>query len=93
MSRKLQIVAVFVLAGLLSAWAFNAYAAWIDKLLSALPRQMSDTGLVTSESFDKWYQANTALTKYADRKWPILCFGFPLAMTLAMFVTSKAGWL
>jgi hypothetical protein len=93
MSRKLRVVAVFSLAGLLSAWAFNAYAAWVDKLYSAVPSQMSDTGLVTSESFDKWYRANTALGKYADRKWPILCLGFPFAMTLAMFVTSKADWL
>jgi hypothetical protein len=93
LSRKLQIVAVFCLAGLLSAWAFNAYAAWVDTLYSAVPRQMSDDGLVTSESFDKWYRANTALGPYADRKWTILCLGFPIAMSVAMFVTSKAGWL
>jgi hypothetical protein len=84
---------VFSLAGLLSAWAYNAYSASVEKLYTALPRQSSDTGLVTSESFDKWYRASTALAPYADRKWPILCLGFPLAMTLAMFLTSKAGWL
>jgi hypothetical protein len=89
----MQIVAVFSLAGLLSAGAFNVYAAWVDKLYTAVPRQMSDTGLVTSQSFDRWYLANTALTKYADRKWSILCLGFPVAMTLAMFATRKAGWV
>jgi hypothetical protein len=84
---------VFSLAGLLSAWAYEAYSASVEKLYRALPRQSSDSGLVTSESFDKWYRASTALVPHADRKWPILCLGFPIAMTLAMFLTSKAGWL
>jgi hypothetical protein len=93
LSRKLQVVMVFSLAGLLSAWAYNAYSASVEKRYSALPRQSSDTGLVTSESFDKWYRANTALAPYADRKWTILCWGFPIAMTLALVLTSMAGWL
>jgi hypothetical protein len=92
LSRKFQVVVVFALAGLLSAWAYNAYAAWFEKLYDAVPSQYTDNG-VSPESHDKWERANTALAPYAGRKWIILCLGFPIAMTLAMSVTSLAGWL
>lgn len=85
-------MAVFALAGLLSACIYNAYAARVEKLYNALPSQYTDTG-ITMESREKWYQANNALAPYADRKWSILCLGFPIAMTLAVSVTSLAGWL
>lgn len=92
LSRKLQVVVVFALAGLLSACIYNAYAARVEKLYNALPSQYTDTG-ITASSHEKWYQANNALVPYADRKWSILCLGFPIAMTLAMSATSLAGWL
>jgi len=49
--------------------------------------------LVTSQSFDNWYRANTSLTKYADRQLVILCLGFPTAITLASLMAWGIGWL
>ena len=92
LTRKFQVVVVFALAGVSSAWAYDAYSAWFEKLYNAVPSQYTENG-VTPESHDRWERANTALAPYAGRKWIILCLGFPIAMTLAMSVTSLAGWL
>jgi hypothetical protein len=97
LSRAHRIVAVFSLAALLSAWSFVSYSGWVEALYTAnrqkfAPAMFGNGGNVIDANKD-FYRANVALTKYADRKWPIFCLGFPLAMTLAILITSKAGWL
>lgn len=96
LSKTQRIVAVFGLAGLLSAWAFVSYSAWVESLYRAVPSQYASpggSGVDLAAAYNNWYRANTALTPFADRKWPILCLGFPIAMTLASIVAKKTGWL
>jgi hypothetical protein len=72
------------------------YSAWVDSLRRAVPSQYASpggSGVGSVAAYNDWYRANTALTPYADRKWPILCLGFPIALTLASVVARKAGWL
>jgi hypothetical protein len=95
MSTTIKVVATFCLAGLLSAWTFCSYSAWVDSLYKAnseRQRQMSP-GHDPVAADRAWYAENISLTKYADRQWLILCLGFPVAMSLAMLIAILIGWL
>ncbi len=46
-----------------------------------------------AKAYERWYAENVRLTKYYDRKWPIFCFSFPVAMSLALLIATGAGWL
>lgn len=91
--RILKVVVLFAVAGYLSAAAFVSYSARVEKLYKALPSQYPAPGVDPRAAFDNWYRASTALAPYADRKWPILCLGFPVAMALASLLAKTAGWL
>jgi hypothetical protein len=96
MNSATRVTLVFCLAGLLSGVTYVAYSTWVDTLYSAVPSQYAAPHRSPAEAvaaYENWYRAHTALTKYADRKWPILCLGFPVAMTLASLLALEAGWL
>ena len=99
MKTTTKVVLTFVIAGLISGWIFSSYSAWAQSLYSAntAQRWQYDDPLRGSYNpsmgYEIWYAENVRLTKYADRQWTILYFGFPLALTIATFVCMAAGWL
>jgi hypothetical protein len=74
---------LFGLGGLASAWIYVSYARFVTAIYNARPRG----------SFEAFYPANVAASTYADRQWPILCLGFPIAITAASLIAKMAGWL
>jgi hypothetical protein len=74
---------LFGLAGLASAWTFVSYARFVTGVYNAIPQA----------PFEAFYPANVAASNYADRQWPILCLGFPLAITAACLIAKISGWL
>lgn len=94
-TRKAAIL--FAAAGLLSASIYVWYSVWVDDLYKTMPQNpvysADPSALRGSFSDSAWYRSNVALTKYADRKWPILCLGFPIALTIALLLAKKIGWL
>jgi hypothetical protein len=83
LNRPLRVATLFGLAGLASAWIFVSYARFVNRVYTAIPHG----------SFEAFYPANVAASQYADRQWPILCLGFPVAITAACLVAKIAGWL
>lgn len=96
MSRRLRVVALFCFGGLVSAWSYTSYSAKVEKLYEKLPRQETyiyQPGVSPSEGLDRWYRDKAAVDVKADRKWAILLWGFPLAVTLASLAAKMLGWL
>ena len=94
MNALAKVVLTFLLAGFVSSWAYHSYSNWVESLYSAnSTRHLQMESYNPSGAFQMWYAQNVRLTKYADRQWFILCLGFPLALTLATFVSMGAGWL
>ena len=98
-TRTRLIVAVFSLAGYLSAQVYISYSSWLDGKVKALhekyaPGMYGGTDTHSeSEAFKSFYSAQSAMDKYAVRKWEILSFEFPIALTLAFLLARLAGWL
>src|SRR5437667_727274 len=96
-NRTPKVAILFAFAGLLSASVYVWYSAWVDDLYKAMPENpvysMDPAASRGSFTDSAWYRTNVRLTKYADRKWPILCLGFPAAMTLALLLAKKTSWL
>jgi hypothetical protein len=68
MSPLRKVVLTFLLAGLISSWAYNSYSNWVESLYcanSARNRQMESYN--PSGAYSMWYAENTRLAKYADR--------------------------
>jgi hypothetical protein len=88
---------LFAAAGLLSASIYVWYSVWVDDLYKTMPQNpvysADPSASRGSFSDSAWYRSNVALTKYADRKWPILCLGFPIALTIALLLAKSIGWL
>jgi len=94
MNALAKVVITFLLAGFASSWGYNSYSNWVESLYSAnSTRHLQMESYNPTGAYQVWYAENTRLTKYADRQWFILCLGFPLALTLATFVSMGAGWL
>jgi len=90
--RVFKTVLLFGFAGLLSAYTFVSYSAWVSGLYRERPSQ-NVPGADPVAAYNNWYRANVALTPYANRQWEIFLFGFPLAMSLAMVLARMFGWL
>ena len=99
MNPKLKVVAIFCLAGFISASIFSSYSSGVHSLYeenSARHRRGSNPnspGYDPAGAYRAWYTQNVSLTKYADRQWTVLCLGFPVAMSLALVIALGAGWL
>jgi hypothetical protein len=96
-TRTLLIVAVFSLAGYVSAQVYTSYSSWLDVQVKALhekyaPGMYGNAGK-RSEAFNLFYREHAAMDVYAIRKWTIFCLGFPIALTVAFFLARFAGWL
>ena len=89
----------FGLAAFLSATIYSGYSAWVDSLYLANSERRAESDDFRLPDYNPakadqvWAAENIRLTKYADRKWPLFCFGFPLAMTFALLISRVAGWL
>src|SRR5277367_4426027 len=98
MNPKIKVVAIFCLAGFISASIFSSYSAWVHSLYEENSTRHTQSSNPQSPGYDPvgadraWYAQNVSLTKYADRQWPLLCLGFPVAMTLALLVAMGTGW-
>ncbi len=100
MTPSTKVLTLFCLAGLLSSLTYTSYSAWVSSLpkADAESHQMGLDDLRSpnydpTKTYERWYAENIRLTKYYDRKWPIFCFSFPVAMSLALLIAAGAGWL
>jgi hypothetical protein len=100
MTPSTKVLAIFCLAGLFSSLTYTSYSAWVSSLpkADAESHQMGLDDLRSpnydpAKVYERRYAENIRLTKYYDRKWPIFCFSFPVAMSLALLIAAGAGWL
>lgn len=94
-----KVLVIFGIAVFLSASIYSGYSAWVDSLYLANNERRAESdnfllpGYNPAKADQIWAAENIRLSKYADRKWPLLCFSFPLAMTFALLISMGAGWL
>lgn len=95
-TRTLLIVAIFALAGYVSAQVYTSYSSWLDVQVKALHDRYARTvsnGGDPSQAHNSFYREQAAMDQYAVLKWKIFCLGFPVALTTAFFLARFAGWL
>ncbi len=88
----MKTVALFSVAGFVSAYYFASYHIWLAGLYHALP-STTNPYVDPEVAYHNWYRANIALAQYSTNQWIIFAVGFPIAMTCAIVIARLAGWL
>lgn len=93
-----KVVAIFCLAGFLSAGTFISYSDWIHSQYEANEARYQRDSVygyadTVRNAQSVWAAEKGRIAQYAGRGWLIFFLGFPVGITLALLISIGTRWL
>jgi hypothetical protein len=97
-SPRTRVVAIFCLAGFLSAGTFISYSDWVDSLSEANEARYQRDSVygyanTVRNAQSVWVAEKGRIAQYAGRGLLIFFLGFPVGITLALLISIGTRWL